>query len=275
MANVLDAIIQRKLCDVQNAREDRPPAVLRELIAQATEPRDFFGAATCNIQPDTTRIIAEIKRKSPSAGAIWLDQKSFDPVDIARQYHDAGAAAISCLTDEEDFGGDLSFIQPIREAVPLPVLRKDFVVDTYQVLEARAAGADAVLLIAECLNDSCLSRCHALAQDLGMASLIETHSEVNLRRVLELIQFGETTRTLLGINNRNLELMRTDLGHTARMLETHQHHVPPTRFIVAESGIKKPKDLKTLRRSGVIVALVGESLMATQEPGKALRALLA
>ena len=218
------------------------------------------------------RVIAEIKRKSPSAGVI---RDKFDPLAIARQYHAAGARAISCLTDEEDFGGDLRFIEQIREVVDLPVLRKDFIVDAYQVWESRAAGADAILLIAECLDIESMVTCHSLASDLGMTTLIEVHNEENLHRVLDSMSFPVDGDTLLGINNRDLAQMKTDLAHTGRMLDALGERTVERALVVSESGIRTPADLATLRSFGVGIVLVGEHLMAQSDPGDALRALLA
>ena len=152
MSSILDQIVERKREEVAAARRDTPLSRLEERVADADPTRDFFGALRGDAADAETRVIAEIKRRSPSAGVIWTQAGPFDPAMIARSYHAAGATAISCLTDEAGFGGDLGFIAPIREAVPLPVLRKDFMIDPYQVWEARAAGADAILLIAECLE---------------------------------------------------------------------------------------------------------------------------
>lgn len=205
---------------------------------------------------------------------IWKNDRPFDPVNIARQYHDAGASAISCLTDEFDFGGDLSFIQGIRDTVPLPVLRKDFIVDQYQIWEARAAGADAVLLIAECIDPSMMKECRDLAETLGMSVLVEVHSEDNLRAVLAEMSFPIDGRSLLGINNRDLTRMKTELGNTAQLLDAVGDQVGDRSVVVGESGIRTPADLASLREVGVRIVLVGEHLMSQPSPGDALRVLL-
>lgn len=230
-------------------------------------PRNFFGAVVNGHTRGSTSVIAEIKRKSPSAGII---RESFDPVAIALAYEKAGATAISCLTDTHFFGGKLEFIEQIRSAVALPVLRKDFVVDEYQIWEARAAGADAVLLIAEVLSEGQLLDGMILAQELGMTSLVEVHDMENLLKVQQHIGFPHAGYCLLGINNRNLETMTTDLNHTIRMIDV----VDSPRNVVSESGISEPEDLDRLRALGVHIVLVGESLMKQPCPGEALASLI-
>ncbi len=212
-------------------------------------------------------MIAEVKRRSPSAGAISND---FDPVRIARSYHDAGAAAISCLTDEADFGGHLGYIAQIRDAVPLPVLRKDFIVDQYQVWESRAAGADAILLIAEALEEGQILDMMILARELNMTSLVEAHDPDRLLKIRHHIGFPHAGYSLLVINNRNLRTMETDLSHTFRMLE----FVEDRKVVVCESGIKSSNDLARLRQRGVNIVLVGEHLLRQADPGQALRDLM-
>jgi indole-3-glycerol phosphate synthase len=195
----------------------------------------------------------------------------FDPVAIARAYHRAGAAAISCLTDEHDFGGQLGFLQAIRDAVPLPVLRKDFIVDEYQVWEARAHGADAILLIAEVLHEADVIDLQILATELGLTTLVEVHSVENLLKVKNHIGFPHAGYSLLGINNRDLQSMTTNLAHTFRLAEL----VEDREILVSESGITSADDLRRLRDHGVHIALVGEHLMRQPDPEAALRELLA
>ena len=236
-------------------------------MSKLPKPRNFF-AAVVNAQDRTkTRVIAEIKHKSPSAGVIRED---FDPVRIARQYDEAGAAAISCLTDERYFGGHLDHLAQIREAVARPVLRKDFIVDEYHVWESRAAGADAVLLIADVISEGKLLDLLILGHELRMTSLVEVHAVESLLKVQRHIGFPHAGYSLLGINNRNLKTMTTDLGHTFRLLDL----VEDRRVIVCESGIGSAADLAKLRQHGVNIVLVGEHLMAQPDPGKALRELL-
>jgi indole-3-glycerol phosphate synthase len=208
-------------------------------------------------------VIAEVKRQSPSAGLIRpaYAGDAFDPAVIAREYAISGAAAISCLTEERFFGGRLAYLSIIRESVSQPILRKDFIVSSYQVLQARAAGADAVLLMAELAGQ-------ALA--LGLDVLVEAHDDTNVPLAWEVVKAcGE--RALLGINNRDLTTMQVDLGHTARMV--HRFGLDAHR-VVAESGVREPADLAALASVGVRKVLVGEHLMRQASPGDALARLL-
>jgi len=269
MPAVLDDILARKRVDVAKAKEMTPIDRLRDIIRsdRIGPPRNFFGAVVDANNRDTTRVIAEIKRSSPSAGLIRED---FDPVDIARQYTDAGASAISCLTDEPYFGGHLGYIQAIRSETSLPVLRKDFIVDQYQLWESRAAGADAVLLIAEVLPEAELLDMMILAHELQMTVLVEAHTTENVLRVRQHIGFPHAGYSLLGINNRDLTTMETDLNHTFRLADM----LDDTRVLVSESGIRTHDDLVRLRQHGVHIVLVGEHLMRQPNPGEALRDLL-
>ncbi len=269
MTVTLKQIIARKRVEVARAMTSTPLDVVKKRAAGEERPRNFFAAVVESRQRSRgiTRIIAEIKAKSPSAGVFRAD---FDPVAIAKQYHEAGAAAISCLTDEHDFGGHLGYIRRIKSAMPLPVLRKDFLVDPYQVWESRAAGADAILLIAEVLGEGELLDMMILARELGMTTLLEVHALDTLLKVKQHIGFPHRGYGLLGINNRDLNTMKTDLSHTIRMIE----FVENKDIVVSESGITSPNDLARLRRQGVRIALVGEHLMRQPHPGNALRALL-
>jgi len=267
MAAVLDEIVARKRVEIAKAKANTPLETLKERVAGLDRPRNFFAALVDERQRGRTRVIAEIKRKSPSAGIIRDD---FDPVDIAKQYEAAGAAAISCLTDEPHFGGHLGYIQQIRQSVSLPVLRKDFIVDEYQLWESRAAHADAVLLIAELLTEGQLLDLMILAQKLRMTTLVEVHDVENLLKVQRHIGFPHAGYSLLGINNRNLRTMETDLGHTFRLLDMMED----LRVVVSESGIRSAEDLAKLRQHGVVIVLVGEHLMRQPDPGAALRELL-
>jgi indole-3-glycerol phosphate synthase len=269
----LDQIITHTRDEVARLKAHTPIAQFQERIAELGRPRNFFRAVTKHDSNIDTAVIAEIKRKSPSAG--WLrpeyEGDSFDPASIARQYHEAGAAAISCLTDEHFFGGRLDYLFRVKDAVPLPVLRKDFIVDPWQVWESRAAGADAILLIAECLSQSELVDLSILARELQLTTLIECHDMNNLLRALPHVGFPDRSYGLLGINNRDLTTMKVDLNHTTRL----SMMIDDTSILVTESGIKTPADLKKLREVGVRIALVGESLMREADPGAALRALKA
>lgn len=245
---------------------------LEALVAQAEPPRNFFGAVTPRRAHDGVAIIAEIKRRSPSAGLIRpeYEGEGFAPESIARRYHANGASAISCLTDERFFGGHLSFIDRIKDAVALPVLRKDFLIDPWQLWESRAAGADAVLLIAECLTEGQIIDMMILAQRLLMTVLLEVHSMENLLKVRPHVGFPHPSYCLLGINNRNLATMEVDLSNTLRMVDL----VENPGVLVSESGIRAPDDLSRLRQAGVRIALVGEHLMRREDPGAALADLL-
>lgn len=270
MVPVLKHIVEHKRREVAEAKRRVPLEELKERISELGRPRNFFRSVVDDRHPDDMRVIAEVKRKSPSAGVIRED---FDPVAIARGYWQAGAAAISCLTDREFFGGDLAFIHAIRDSVPLPVLRKDFIVDDYQVWEARAAGADAILLIAECLHEREIIDFQILATELQMTTLLEVHRLDSLWRCINHVGFPHAGYGLLGINNRDLETMKTDLGHALRIADMVE--APTRRVMVAESGIRTPDDMRRLRSHGVHIALVGEGLMREPDPGEALRRLLA
>ncbi len=267
MSDTLARIVKRKRAEVAQARLDVPLEELRERISELGRPRNFFQAVVDHGSTSRTRLIAEVKHKSPSAGVI---REHFDAVAIARQYHAAGASAISCLTDHEDFGGKLEFIHAIRDAIPLPVLRKDFIVDPYQIWEARAAGADALLLIAECLRESEIIDFQILSVELGMTTLLEVHDADNLYRVVNHVGFPHPGYSLLGINNRNLRTMKTDINHSLRMADL----VEDPRVLVSESGITAPADLARLREHGIHIVLVGEHLMRQPDIARATRDLL-
>ena len=277
MADMLDLIVKHKRQELAAALAQAPRSQVRRQAHDSPPPRDFFAAVTQ--PPGSLRVIAEVKRASPSAGVIRAD---FDPVAIARAYQDAGAAAISCLTDERFFQGSLAYIAAIREAVPLPVLRKDFLIDEYQVYQARVAGADAVLLIAECLEEAQLADMLALAGELHMTALVEVHDVESLLRVQPLLapmpgsgasrgsRESVGAGRLLGINNRDLRTMQTDLGHTLRMAEM----VEDRSIVVSESGIRTPADVARLHAGGIDRILVGEHLMRQADVGAALRTLM-
>jgi indole-3-glycerol phosphate synthase len=267
MTSTLNTIINYKLEEVAKLRKKKPLEDVRSDAESQERPRNFFGAVVNGHTRGSTSVIAEVKRKSPSAGIIRED---FDPVTIAKCYEKHGAAAISCLTDSEFFGGSLDFISLIRQSVGLPVLRKDFIIDEYQIWEARAAGADAILLIAEVLPEGQMVDFMILAQKLGMTTLLEAHDMGNLLRVQQYVGFPHAGYCLLGINNRNLATMKTDINHTIRMIDV----VDDTNIVVSESGISKPEDLDKLRMSGVNIVLVGESLMNQPCPGEALATLI-
>ena len=269
---VLREIIEHKRVEVERARAQRPMKELEAMVAQAEPPKNFFAAVTRHTNGAHTSVIAEVKRRSPSAGLMRpeYDGDGFDPGFIAGRYESGGASAISCLTDEKFFGGHLSFIERVKSRVGLPVLRKDFIIDPYQVWEARAYGADAILLIAECLNEAQIVDLLILSQRLGMTTLLEVHSMENLLRVRPHVGFPHPGYGLLGINNRDLSRMETDLSHTLRLVD----YVEQPEILVSESGIRTPGDLSRLRRAGVRIVLVGEHLMRQPDPGAALATLL-
>lgn len=268
----LEEIVEHKRREVEEAKARTPLAALKERIKELGRPRNFFQAVVKHENRGHISVIAEIKRRSPSAG--WLREEykpdDFDPVAVARRYHANGASAISCLTDRAFFAGDPSYVHAIRDAVPLPVLRKDFIVDPWQVWETRAIGADAVLLIAECLKEAELIDLMILARELQLTALVEVHDMDSLLRVRPHVGFPERSYGLLGINNRDLRTMETDVAHTLRLVDL----VEDPRTLVSESGIRTHDDLVRLRRQGVRIVLVGESLMREADPGAALAVLL-
>ena len=260
MASVLDQIIQTKRDEVAERKQSRPVESLKEQIDALGRPRNFFRAITTKTNKPLN-LIAEVKKASPSAGVIRAD---FDPVAIARAYEAGGADALSVLTDERYFQGHLDFIHAIRDAVKLPVLRKDFIIDSYQVYESRAAGADAILLIAEALAVNELIDLQILATELNMTVLIEVHDMDNLIRVRDrVIGFPHRSYSLLGINNRDLRTFKVDLGTTLRMAEL----VEDRQVLVSESGINDYDDIRKLAEVGVQAVLVGESLMRSTDIG--------
>jgi indole-3-glycerol phosphate synthase len=259
MPTILDRIVETKRREIAAARAAVPDAEMERRAAAAPPGRDFRGAIR---KFGLITLIAEVKKASPSAGVIRAD---FDPVAIARTYEAHGAAAISVLTDLDYFQGSLAYLTAVKAAVNLPVLRKDFVLDRYQLLEARAAGADAVLLIAECLPGNEL---HALQNDataLGLHTLVELHDADQLPRVLDC------GAPVIGINNRDLRTFVTRLEHTLELLPK----IPADRTVVSESGIKVRADLERLGTAGARAVLVGESLMRAPDIGAALDALRA
>jgi indole-3-glycerol phosphate synthase len=258
MSSILDEIVDSKRREIAAAQRRMP---LEELEAQALEapPARDFRAAIAG--PGPIRLIAEVKKASPSAGLIRAD---FDPIAIAQAYQDHGAACLSVLTDAPYFQGHLSYLARIRAAVVVPLLRKDFVIDEYQVVEARLAGADAVLLIAEILDDRELGQLLARCRALGMNALVELHDAENLPRALA------SGADLVGINNRDLRSFRTDLEHTLRLRE----RVPRGVTLVSESGIHSRADVARLEQHGVDAILVGESLMRAEDIGRAVERLL-
>jgi len=256
--NVLDQIVADKRQEIEQAKALCPLNELEAQIADAPQIRDFVAALET---APGIGLIAEVKKASPSAGIIRED---FDPVEIATAYQNNGAACLSVLTDEPYFQGHLDYLKAVRQAVDIPVMRKEFIIDPYQVVEARVAGADCILLIAECLNDCNLRELYFQASELGMECLIEIYDPENLERVLKL------DPPLLGINNRNLKTFVTSLSHTTDLAKS----VPAETLLVSESGIRSHDDVLHLMKHGVKGILVGESLMRQDDIGLAVRQLL-
>ena len=252
MANILDKIIADKKAEVRSRQSQTSLDTLKEQIRSLSRCRNFYKAVT---KPNSRgiNVIAEVKKASPSAGIIRED---FDPIAIARTYKKCGADAISVLTDEKYFQGRLEYINQIRQAVDLPVLRKDFIIDLWQVYESRAAGADAILLIAEALKPGKLMDMMIAAAELTLTVLLEVHCADTLLAVRSLVGFPKKGYSVLGINNRNLTTMQVDLNTTSRLAEL----IDNKNELVAESGIKTRADVEKLRFLGVKAVLLGQTL---------------
>jgi indole-3-glycerol phosphate synthase len=260
MADILQRILARKREELEAARAAVPPGEMQARARAAAPPRDFAAALRTRIATGRPAVIAEIKKASPSKGVLRAD---FDPVAIARSYAAAGAACLSVLTDRDFFQGSHDYLVQARAACDLPVLRKDFITEPYQVHEARALGADCILLIAAALARQDMQGLEALAQSLGMAVLVEVHDEAELESALAL------KTPLLGINNRNLRTFETRLETTLGLLR----RVPQEKIVVTESGILAPADVAHMRSHSVNAFLVGEAFMRAPDPGTALRQL--
>ena len=262
MADILQEILARKRVELRERQARLGLAELQAAAALAAPPRDFIGAIQGKIAHGQAAVIAEIKKASPSAGVIRAD---FNPVAIAQDYAAHGAACLSVLTDVFYFQGADYYLTAAREACALPVLRKDFCIDPYQVWEARAIGADAILLIVAALDDAELQHLEATARSLGLAVLVEVHDGAELRRALKL-------RTpLIGINNRDLRRFVTEIETTLNLLP----EIPEGRIVVTESGIHSSAGVAVLRAAGVHAFLVGEAFMRAARPGEALEHLFA
>ena len=260
MSDILDKIVSVKWDEIRAARLHRDLASLRRDAEQLGGQRDFVGSLRKKIAAGSAGVIAEIKKASPSKGVL---RENFVPEAIAESYERHGAAALSVLTDAQFFQGSVDYLERARVACTLPVLRKDFMVDAYQVFEARAMGADCILLIVACLDDAQLADLEAQAEALGMAVLVEVHDGRELERALRL-------RTpLVGINNRNLRTFVVTLDTTLGLMK----NVPPNRLLITESGILGPVDVKRMREADVHAFLVGEAFMRAPDPGIALASL--
>lgn len=258
---ILNEIIAHKKAELDRLKADFPVKGLvqglKMRIKQLPPPRDFIKAITGK----DIKIIAEVKKASPSKGII---KKDFNPVEIAKIYELNGAAAISVLTEEKYFHGHIDYLREIKEAISLPVLRKDFIFDEYQIYESRAAGADALLLIARVLEKKEIERFLDLSHNLGMSCIVEAHDEEELEKVLS------TKAKLIGINNRDLKTFKTDIKTTLNLATK----IPKDRIVISESGINSYNDVDLLKRKGIHVFLVGESLMREKDMGKKLKELM-
>ena len=260
MSDILNKIIAVKRQEVADALNRKPLAAMRQDAESRVQTRDFVGALRARIAAGKPAVIAEIKKASPSKGVLRSD---FIPADIAQSYAEAGAACLSVLTDQQFFQGSIDYLKQARASCSLPVLRKDFIVDAYQIYESRVMGADCILLIAACLDDAQMKAFEALAMSLDMAVLVEVHDEAELARALML------KTPLIGINNRNLNTFEVSLDTTLSLMGK----VPAERLLVTESGIMTPEDVKRLRDVNINAFLVGEAFMRADEPGEALAEL--
>ncbi|MEN9474777.1 MAG: putative indole-3-glycerol phosphate synthase [Pseudomonadota bacterium] len=260
MSDILNQIVATKREEIALALQKTPLAVMREDAESRLLTRDFEGALRRKIAAGLPAVIAEVKKASPSKGVIRAD---FIPADIAQSYAEYGAACLSVLTDRQYFQGSSDYLKQARASCDLPVLRKDFMIDPYQVYEARAMGADCILLIAACLDDARMAELEAIARGLNMAVLVEVHDRAELERALKL------KTPLVGINNRNLRSFEVSLDTTLGMLAD----VPADRLLVTESGILNGDDVRKMRDHGVNAFLVGEAFMRAKEPGAALAEL--
>jgi indole-3-glycerol phosphate synthase len=255
---ILDDIIANKAIEVKESKSSLPLELILERIKDALPARDFFNA----IKPEgKLKIISEVKHASPSKGVFRDD---FNPVQIAKSYSRGGASAISVLTDEKYFRGSLSFLKNIRAEVDTPLLRKDFIIDPYQVYEARLFGADAILLIVAALDQSVLTELLGLTHFLDMSAIVEVHDEVELERALD------AGARIIGINNRDLRTFDVDLNVSINLSKK----VPEDKIVVAESGISSIEDIDRLRGEGVHVFLIGETFMKAPDPGQKLKELI-
>ena len=262
MVDMLKRILDTKREEVTLARQAVPEALVRGRALAMPKTRDFVGALRAKLAASQSAVIAEIKKASPSKGVIRLD---FKPAEIAAAYEAGGAACLSVLTDRHYFQGAPEYLQAARNACSLPALRKDFMIEPYQVYEARAMGADAILLIVAALSLERMQEMEALARELGMAVLVESHSGAELEQALQL------KTPLIGINNRNLRTFEISLHTTLDLLD----RIPPERIVITESGILDPADVARMRVHGVNAFLVGEAFMRAPEPGESLRRLFA
>jgi len=256
---ILDEIRKAKKLEVEKLREAYKGKDVEKLAKSLPRPRDFAAA----FKKRKLSLVAEIKKASPSAGII---REKFDPISLAKMYEEFGASAVSVLTDQQFFQGDLSHLKMAKESTVIPILRKDFIIDESQVYESRIAGADAILLIVRILTENLLSNYIALAKGLGMSALVEVHSPEEAQRALK------AGAEIIGINNRDLSTFNVDMNTTIKILES----VPDLKkkIIVSESGVKSCEDVKRLTAAGVDAILVGETILKSRDVGKKIRDLL-
>jgi indole-3-glycerol phosphate synthase len=262
MTDILDKIVAVKREEITAALNRKPLALVRADAESRVLTRDFVGAMRAKIAAGQAAVIAEIKKASPSKGVLRQD---FIPADIAQSYAEHGAACLSVLTDVQFFQGSVDYLKQARASCQLPVLRKDFIVDAYQVYESRVMGADGILLIASCLDDGQMKEFEAIARSLDMAVLVEVHDATELQRALQL------KTPLIGINNRNLKTFEVSLDTTLTLMRD----VPTDRLLVTESGIHTRDDVLRMGAAGVNAFLVGEAFMRAPDPGAALADLFA
>jgi indole-3-glycerol phosphate synthase len=257
MSDILDKIVAVKREEIAAAKKRKPLEAVRDDALSRVLTRDFVGALRTKIAAGQAAVIAEVKKASPSKGVLRPD---FIAADIAQSYAEHGAACLSVLTDRQFFQGEPDYLKQARASCDLPVLRKDFLVDAYQVYESRVMGADCILLIAACLDDAQMAEMEAIARSLDMAVLVEVHDAQELQRALKL------KTPLVGINNRNLRTFEVSLDTTLGMMKD----LPADRLLVTESGILQRDDVQRMRAAGVHAFLVGEAFMRAEDPGKAL-----
>jgi indole-3-glycerol phosphate synthase len=259
-ADILTRILQRKSEEIVVARQQAPLDQLRRQLESVSAPRGFIRSLRDKQSSGSSAVIAEIKKASPSKGVIRED---FDPVAIARSYANGGASCLSVLTDRDFFQGHDDYLVAARNACRLPVIRKEFIIDPYQVYQARAIGADCILLIVAALEERALNDLYSLSSDLGMDTLVEVHNQH------ELVQAMHLDLDIIGINNRDLHSFETSLSTTLDLLK----QLPETCLVVTESGIHRSEDVQLMRDHGVNSFLVGEAFMRAEDPGAELRAL--
>ena len=257
MLDILDQIITVKRSELAALIAQKPLSAMRADAESRVATRDFTGALRQKIAAGKPAVIAEVKKASPSKGVLRSD---FIPADIAQSYAEYGAACLSVLTDKQFFQGQIEYLKQARASCGLPVLRKDFMIDAYQVYESRVMGADCILLIAACLDDQQMKDLEAVARSLDMAVLVEVHDAAELARALRL------KTPLIGINNRNLKTFEVSIDVTLSLMA----QLPADRLLVTESGLSTPQDVKRLRDAGVNAFLVGEAFMRAEDPGVAL-----